>query len=65
MDNQEYFSSGAIGTKLYLINEKIENLPQAKRFMQKLYYLDKAAKFVFAFFITKKLFGHLMQAYSE
>lgn len=44
MDFNEYCQVATLGSRLYLCKEKEEDLPKARKFMQKLYYLDIIAK---------------------
>lgn len=47
MSVQEYFRVAVLGTKLYLIKDKKENIPKAKAFSRRLIYLDLLTKIVF------------------
>lgn len=39
------------GVKVYILNEKLEDVPKAKNLLRKLYYLQCVCKFLIYFFI--------------
>lgn len=55
MDMNDYCDKGAYGTRLYLVKGKPENIPKAKRLMQRLWYLDVATKSLVTYWLLKKL----------
>lgn len=55
MDVNEYLYNGALGSRLYLANEKMEDLPKAKVLYRRLKYLDITCKVLFVYLIVKKL----------
>lgn len=59
MDVQQYFSVATLGTKLYLVKDKIEDLPKALQFMKKLYYLDLTVKILIGIWLFYKLLKFL------
>lgn len=59
MDIQQYFSVATMGTRVYLVKDKKENLPKALQFTQRLYYLDLTVKMLFGIWIVYKLLKYL------
>lgn len=63
LPHDKYFKNAALGTKIYILREKKENLPKARKIMNQLYYLDKVVKYLFFFYLIKKLFKYLASEY--
>lgn len=59
MDIQQYFSVATLGSKLYLIKDKKENLPKAHQFMRRLYYLDLSVKILIGIWLVYKVLKYL------
>lgn len=59
MDIQQYFSVATLGSKLYLIKDKKENMPKAHQFMRRLYYLDLSVKILIGIWIVYKILKYL------
>lgn len=59
MDIQQYFSVATMGTRVYLVKDKKENLPKALQFTKRLYYLDLTVKILFGIWIVYQLLKYL------
>lgn len=59
MNVQQYFSVATLGTKLYLVKDKMEDMPKALRFMQRLYYLDLTVKILMGIWVVYKILKFL------
>lgn len=59
MDVQQYFRAASLGIKLYLVKEKLEDLPKALEFTRRLYYLDLTVKIIIGVWLFNKLVRYL------
>lgn len=54
----EYFRGAAVGARVYLVKEKLEDIPKARRTFRRLFYLDLATKTLFTCWIIQKVFSY-------
>ncbi|XP_038219949.1 fatty acyl-CoA reductase 1-like [Zerene cesonia] len=47
IDRLQYFKNGCMAGKVYILKEKLEDLPKARRNWKRFFYLDLTLKFVF------------------
>lgn len=59
MDIQQYFSVATLGTKLYLVKDKREDLPRALKFMDRLYYLDLIVKLLVGYWLVYRFIKYM------
>lgn len=55
MDVNKYCYNAAYGTKLYLVKEKIEDVPKTRAFYRRLRFLDISTKALLVYWIVKKI----------
>ncbi|XP_031626468.1 putative fatty acyl-CoA reductase CG5065 [Contarinia nasturtii] len=58
MDVDNYCYNAAFGTKLYLVKEKVEDIPTALAFHRRLWFLDVFTKSFFTYWIVQKLLSY-------
>lgn len=59
MDLDKYFEDAALGTKLYLVKEKKEDIPTALAFMAKMYVLDIATKIIIGLWLASTVLAYI------
>lgn len=54
----EYFRAAAVGARAFLVKEKPEDIPKARKTFRRLFYLDVATKTLITCWIIQKVFNY-------